>query len=172
MPILNRKSSKSEGNRLRVNSLFLESSLLWKMPLIVKLGFNNKRVLPVFNKCWQPALKICWLPVLIQHWKLVLYQRSRSLSFRLSADSRKLLSNVGSTLVRLLISAWAYVKKSILISKRIFARLLRDILLIRIFLTELKIFYRIFLWEYYNWNFQTIRNLKNNNHWIWTKMNF
>ena len=27
-------------------------------------------------------------------------------SFRLSADSRKLVSNVGSTLVRLLISAW------------------------------------------------------------------
>ena len=34
------------------------------------------------------------------------YQRTTSLSFRLAADSRKLVSNVGPTLVRLLISAW------------------------------------------------------------------
>ena len=46
---------------------------------------------------------------MVQRWKLVLYQRSSSLSFRLSADSRKLVSNVGSTLVRLLISAWVYI---------------------------------------------------------------
>ena len=51
-------------------------------------------------------LKICWLPVLVQRWKPVLYKRSTSLSFRLFADSQKLVSSVGSTLVRLLISAW------------------------------------------------------------------
>ena len=35
-----------------------------------------------------------------------------SLSFRLSTDSRKLVSNVGSTLVRLLISAWVNTSES------------------------------------------------------------
>ena len=44
MPILNRKAFNSEGNRLRVNSLFLESSLLLKMSLTVKNGFNNKSI--------------------------------------------------------------------------------------------------------------------------------
>ena len=44
MPILNRKSSNSEGNYLIVNGLFLESSLLSKMSLTVKHRFNNKSI--------------------------------------------------------------------------------------------------------------------------------
>ena len=37
----------------------------------------------------------------------VLFQHSTLLSFRLSADSQKMVSIVGSILVQLLISAWA-----------------------------------------------------------------
>ena len=53
MPILDRKSSNSEGNRLRVNSLFLESTLrktdhkTWMLK--VRIVFGNIKYVKAYD---------------------------------------------------------------------------------------------------------------------------